>query len=115
LVKGAGYLRTKSTCLSAKLTTLVIDEPENCLIVRGSIDQRGRIIRKPRRKLSVSMIRSCYCKANESKHRDIDNFDILLWLLLVHPRVLDLMNNIQALDSSAKNGMFAIKPRLHAH
>lgn len=41
-------------------------------------------------------------------YRDINNLDVLLRLLLVHPGVLDLMNNVQSLRSSAEYGMFLV-------
>jgi hypothetical protein len=45
-------------------------------------------------------------------YRDIDNLDILLRLFFVHFCVFDLVNNIQALDSSSKNRVLVVKPRL---
>lgn len=43
----------------------------------------------------------------------IKNFDIFLWLLLVHSRILDLVNHIQTLNSSPKYRMLVVKPRLY--
>jgi hypothetical protein len=43
---------------------------------------------------------------------NIQNFNILLRLLLINPRILNLMNNIQALNRPPKNRMLIIKPRL---
>jgi len=43
---------------------------------------------------------------------DIDDFNVLLRLFLEDPRVLDLMYNIQALNSSSKNRVLVIQPRL---
>jgi hypothetical protein len=48
-----------------------------------------------------------------SIYRYRDNLDILLGFLLMYPRVLDFMNNIQSLHSSSKDRVFAIKPGLH--
>lgn len=41
-------------------------------------------------------------------YRDIDDLNILLRFLLVHPGVLDLMDNVESLRSSAEYGMFPV-------
>lgn len=43
---------------------------------------------------------------------NVKNFDILRRLLLVRFNALNPVNNIQALDCAAKNGVFVVKPRL---
>jgi hypothetical protein len=43
---------------------------------------------------------------------NIQNLNILLRLLLINPRILNLMNNIQTLNRPPKNGMLIIQPRL---
>ena len=41
-------------------------------------------------------------------YRDVDDLDVLLRLLLVHPGILDLMNNVESLCSSAEYGVFLV-------
>lgn len=43
---------------------------------------------------------------------DIEDFDILLRLLFIYSRVLDLMDNIQALNRSSEDCVFVVQPRL---
>jgi hypothetical protein len=43
---------------------------------------------------------------------NIQNLNILLRLLLISPRILNLMNNIQTLNRPPKDRMLIIKPRL---
>jgi hypothetical protein len=47
-----------------------------------------------------------------SADRDIDNFNVLLRLLLVDLCILDSMHDVQSLHGSAKDGMLAIQPGL---
>ena len=42
----------------------------------------------------------------------IENLDIFLRFLLVYPRILNLVDDIQPLNSSPENGMLVIKPGL---
>jgi hypothetical protein len=47
---------------------------------------------------------------------NIQNLNILLRFLLINPRILNLVNNIQTLNRPPKNRMLIIKPRLqHIH
>ena len=46
------------------------------------------------------MVQLCY--------GDIDDLNVLLRLLFVHPSILDLMNNVESLRSSAEYCMFLI-------
>lgn len=41
---------------------------------------------------------------------DIDDFDVVLWLLLVHPDILDHMYHIHTFGHSTEHGMFPIQP-----
>jgi len=50
--------------------------------------------------------------SQQSIYGNRDDLDVILGLLLVDPSVLNLMYHIQALYSSTKDRMFAIKPRL---
>lgn len=43
---------------------------------------------------------------------DIKNLDIFFWLLLVRTDILNLVNDVQSLGGSTKDGMLAIQPRL---
>lgn len=43
---------------------------------------------------------------------DVEDFDVLFRPLLVSPGILDLVNHIQALDSTTENSMLVVKPRL---
>ncbi|WDK14018.1 hypothetical protein CGRA01v4_05299 [Colletotrichum graminicola] len=50
------------------------------------------------------------CRLN---YVDVEDFDILLWLLLVCPCVLDFVDNIQSLSSTPENSVLSVQPRLH--
>lgn len=43
---------------------------------------------------------------------DVEDLDVLLWLLLIRPRVLDLMDNVEPLGCSPENGVLPVQPRL---
>lgn len=41
----------------------------------------------------------------------VDDLDILLRLLLVHPSILDLVNNVKSLISPSENGVLLVQPK----
>jgi hypothetical protein len=43
---------------------------------------------------------------------NIQNLDIFFWLLLVHPCILNLMNDIQALDRPSESRVLVVQPGL---
>lgn len=43
---------------------------------------------------------------------DVEYFDVLFWLLLERPGILDLVYHIETLGRTTEDGMLAIEPRL---
>ena len=46
------------------------------------------------------------------RHVNVDDFDILLWPLLICLRIFNLVDNIQALNRATKYCMLLVEPRL---